>query len=123
MRRNAILPLFLLTGSLFACEGPFGITCTTEARASFSITVIDAATGASLAPRALVRVRDGAFEETLETHGGGIYTGVYERAGRYDVFVTHPGYAEWRDTDVRVEAGECHVITRTLIARLTFLTD
>jgi hypothetical protein len=117
--RRALLSLIPLA-AVAACQSPFGpIVCTQEARASFAVTVLDAATGANLAPDATVWVREGAFVDTLRSIPGGNYTGVYERPGTYEVVAEHPGYVDWRQAGVRVEKDECHVIPRKITARLT----
>ena len=37
----------------------------------------------------------------------------------YSIEVVHPGYATWSTSNVRVEAGTCHVQTVTVKANLT----
>lgn len=116
--RRALLNLIPLA-AVAACQGPVGpIVCTQEARASFEVTVLDAATGANLAPGATVWVRDGTFVDTLRATPGGVYTGVNDRPGTYEVVAEHPGYVDWRKAGVRVEKDECHVIPGQITARL-----
>lgn len=106
--------------SFSGCQLPFGpIACTLEARSAFAVRAVDAGTGESLAPVATVWVRDGAFVDTLTAGPTGIYSGAHERPGRYEVVAEHPGYSNWRQTDVRVREDRCHVIPRELTARLT----
>lgn len=94
------------------------VVCTMEARSAFAVTVLDAATGANLAPEATVRVTDGTYSETLTAHDG-VYSGAHERAGTYTVVVSHPRYEQWQRLGVVVERDECHVIAEAVEARLT----
>lgn len=118
------IPIVALLTLVFAgCtrNEPEQVLCTMEARSSFAITVLDSLSGESLAPAATVQVSENAVTDTLmpSPSPNGIYSGgVYERPGVYDVTVTHEGYESWRMTDVEVDSDECHVITRTLTARL-----
>ena len=65
---------------------------------------------------------------TLRFFSGGILvdstqlnSGVYERAGLYDVTVERSGYATWRKDSILVMADECHVTTVRLVANMTRL--
>ena len=95
-----------------------GVACTMEARSAFAVTVLDAVTGASLAPAATVRVTDGTYSATLDAFDG-TYSGAHERPGTYTVVVSHPDYQQWQRLGVVVERDECHVITEAVEARLT----
>jgi len=111
----------LLVGVIAAgCESA---VCTLEARSAFGITVTDSITGANLAPTATVRVTEGSFSDTLVAFpappaSNAIYSGLYERAGVYEVTVTHPAYLTWRRTNVRVSDGICHVEPQVFTVRL-----
>ena len=63
---------------------------------------------------------DDSFSDTLAAPlaGATVYSGVYERAGKYDIAVTHAGYRSWRRSGVRVGRDDCHVITFADTARL-----
>ncbi|HEX9167026.1 MAG TPA: hypothetical protein VF862_14030 [Gemmatimonadales bacterium] len=80
----------------------------------------DSLTGASVANGAEVIAREGAYADTARGSllGSGVYSLVYERAGVYDVTVSHPSYLAWVRAAVRVTADECHVQTVSLLARL-----
>jgi hypothetical protein len=116
-----MLAMFALTLGASACAAPPQVACTMEARSTFAVTVVDSVSGGNLAPDATVRVTEGSFSDTLAAPAAGAtaYSGVvYERPGVYDVSVTHPAYAPWQESGVRVERDECHVITYALTARL-----
>ena len=104
-----------------ACD-QLPITCTLEARSSFGVTVVDSITGANLAPAATVRVTEGSCSDTLTAFpaaaGNAVYSGVYERAGVYEITVTHPAYVTWRRSNVRVSEGRCHVDPQVFTVRL-----
>lgn len=110
--------------ALMACSGTQpgqSVVCTMEARSSFAVTVVDSVSGVNLAPSAVVRVaplaRPDSIVDLVATSG--VYSGgLYERAGRFELSVSRAGYLPWRMADVQVDQDECHVITRTLTARL-----
>lgn len=66
--------------------------------------------------------RDGSFVDTLEVYelseGTLDFYGAYERAGRYDITISKPGYQTWQRTNIRVSEDECHVRTVRLDALL-----
>lgn len=67
---------------------------------------------------ARVLVVDDSFATELETHGGGVFRGPYERPGRYTITAISPGYEPWGREDVLVRSDHCHVQTVELAARL-----
>jgi len=105
---------------LGACAENPPVACTEEARPGLSITVRDSVTGASVANGVEIIARDGAWADTARGSilGLGVYALVYERAGVYDVTVSHPSYQVWVRAAVRVTEDECHVQTVSLLARL-----
>jgi hypothetical protein len=111
--------LLMLTG-VGACADSPPLACTEEARPGLSVTVRDSLTGAAVANGVEVVALDGAFADTARASllGSGVYSLVYERAGTYDVTVSHPAYKTWHQSTVRVTADECHVRTVSLLARL-----
>ncbi|MGI9626093.1 MAG: hypothetical protein ACR2QM_04600 [Longimicrobiales bacterium] len=117
MKRFSILPLL---AALAACgEDSTGPICTSDVRAGLAVEVVDATTGASLAPGALVWARSGSFTDTLRFHGPpDEYRGAEERPGVYTVVAEHTDYVRWRRDFVIVTADECHVVTRELRAEL-----
>src|SRR5207248_3026156 len=91
--------------------------CTMEARPGISAIVRDSVTGAALAAGAIAVVREGAFLDTLRGVDS-LVSGVFERAGIYQLQVSHSGYQPWSRNGVRVSAGECHVETVRVVVLL-----
>ena len=119
MNTAQTIPVIGFAGALAliaACELPWAIECTTDARPALRVEVVDSLTGALLA-EPLVWVRDGSFQDTLEVSFGRA-SGPHERPGTYEVHVEHDGYEPWVRASVRVSEDECHVQTRSLTARL-----
>lgn len=116
-----LLVLFLLPVALLGCDS--GIyACTMEVVPGLRIEV-RAADGADLdAGGVLGLARDGSFVDTLSIFdpmdGTLDLYGAHERAGRYDVTISKPGYRTWRRDGVRVTEDECHVRTVRLEAPL-----
>jgi hypothetical protein len=110
----------LVAMALGACAENPPLACTEEARPGLSITVRDSVTGAAVASGVEVVAREGEYADTARGSllGSGVYALVYERAGSYDVTVSHPAYQLWVRAAVRVTADECHVRTVSLLARL-----
>jgi hypothetical protein len=106
-RMTLLLPL------LAACYDG-GPVCTAEARTSLVLEIRDAVTGQPRAGYATATVVDGDFSETMgpASDSNAVHlTGVWDRAGAYDITVTAPGYLTWTDTNYLVQQGECHVVT------------
>jgi len=102
-----------------------GSGCTTNLLWGINITVIDSMTGGGLLPGSTIRVRDGAFVDSLvfadTTNSQSAPSSVglaAERAGTYVVSVSRAGYGDWTASNVRVTSDRCHVRTVTLLARL-----
>jgi len=110
-----LLPALLLAG----CDAVGG--CTDEAIFGLRIEA-RAADGATLdADGVLGLARDESFVDTLEVFafdGTLDLYGAGERAGRYDITISKPGYQTWRRENVRVTENECHVNTVRLEAFL-----
>ncbi len=106
--------------ALGACAENPPLACTEEARPGLSITVRDSVTGAAVASGVEIVAREGQYADTARGSllGSGVYALVYERAGSYDVTVSHPSYQVWARAAVRVTADECHVQTVAVVARL-----
>ena len=103
-----------------ACAENPPLACTEEARPGLSVTVRDSVTSGTLADGVEVVAAEGAFADTARASllGSGVYSLVYERAGTYDVTVSHPAYQTWRLSAVVVTADQCHVRTVSVLARL-----
>jgi hypothetical protein len=123
--RGILVVASLLT--LTACDAITGLfpgDCTTMPVPAIRIDVVDSITGVTIGSGATVRVRDGSFTYSLvvptdPTSGapGPISLG-FERAGVYQISVSHPEYRDWSASDVRVTRDRCHVRTAILVARL-----
>ena len=100
-----------------ACSGN-GLVCTSQFVPGIFLEVRDSVTAAPLAAGARGIVQDGAFIDSLRPYNEARLQAAGERPGTYLVAVTHPGYADWRVADVRVERDACHVNTATVQARL-----
>jgi len=85
--------------------------CTAIAVDALTVVVTDAATGKRICD-ATVTARDGDFRAELRPFEATAcaYSGVTERAGRYDVTATRAGYEVATLLGVTVTADECHVI-------------
>lgn len=115
-RYRATLGIFccLLAGS---CDTAEPVLCTLEARPGIEIEVRDAFTGEAAAAGAVGIATENAFADTLRGVPL-VLTGLYERAGTYEVLITKAGYNAWRVSGVKIERDECHVMTVRLKARL-----
>ena len=120
--RKDLLLLGTLAAVLSGCEGPG--YCTLEAVPGIEVTVVDAETGAPAAEGVDGRVFDENFSESLGPGGYSstgellVLAGVHERPGDYVIRLRKPGYRDWVMSHVRVGKDDCHVITRTVVARL-----
>lgn len=113
----ALLAALLLT----ACEDPMTPrACTAIAVFALNTTVLDDTTGQRLCDVTVTAI-DGTFREELMVFPPVpecSYSGVAERAGRYQVQVTKAGYATSVTENIVVTADECHVIPVKLTVRL-----
>lgn len=114
--------VLVLTGS--SCELFTGPVCSLELVYGISVTVEDSLTGAPAASGAQLVARDGAYADTVTvptTAPDADRTALQaasERPGLYTVTVTKAGFLTWERRNVFVTAGECHVRTVHLTARL-----
>ncbi|MCK6503934.1 hypothetical protein L6R53_11130 [Myxococcota bacterium] len=95
---------------LLACEE--GIDCTTEARASVQLTVVDAA-GATIPDASAtytIESESWPAPQDCEDLGGGTLVCGWEVEDTFHIEVEAPGYAA-RTLEVEVGGDECHVIT------------
>lgn len=120
-RRWGALPAMVLLAT--GCERLLPPECASEARPALSVAVRSAATGEPLADRAVVRVRDGTYGDTLplcarDAEGRWLTRcGAVERVGTYRIDVTSAGYVSWQ-TGVLVQRDGCHVATARVAADL-----
>jgi len=107
-----------------ACELITGRDCTSIAVPAVSVGVADSLSGTPVAVEAIVRVRDGAYLDSVivpPPQPGYFFLPAslaVERTGNYDVTVTASGYRQWRQGNVRVRDANCHPQTAHLTARL-----
>lgn len=122
VRASVALTLLGVSG----CQWPFSPgACTTEARPGLRIAVLDSATGASLVPARVV-ASAGVYADTAVVITGSAPTAAtdatyglaHERPGVYSVTVERAGFRPWHRDGIRVRAGECHVRTVEMTARL-----
>lgn len=118
---SLMLRLSLIGGfvGLAACSNLFGPNCHTGVEPSLAVTVTDSISGANLAPEAQVQAGDGAFTDTLHLEPAiGVYIGPMERPGTYQITAMHSEYETKSRPGIRVEEGECHVITQEVSIQL-----
>ena len=122
MNRIALLACGVLLPATFSgCDIVDPGACTTDVRPAIVVQVRDAATQAPAAAGATGILRDGSFTDLMQADFGEAaleLRGGLERPGRYTVTVDKPGYQQWKEEDVRVRDGSCHVQTVTLQASL-----
>ncbi len=115
--KGLLVPVLILGAA--GCHDTTGIACTLEARPALSVTVRDLSTDALVTGETRVIAKDGAYADTADAAFlGMVYSLAYERPGTYEVTVTNPAYDTWNQVGVRVTAGECHVETVSILARL-----
>lgn len=118
--RLAIVAWAMVAG----CDGwPTGHACTFDVVPAIVVEIYDGDTGEPAAYAAVGYVQDGDYTDALTPYSGLDSRMVSRRAaderpGKYDVFVSHEGYADWLRPDVRVGKGSCHVKTVRLRADL-----
>ncbi len=89
--------------------------CTMEARAGLNVMVTLDGEQLTSAAGISVTARDGNYIEDLQTYGPPyVFSGAYERSGRYVITVTKDGYQDYVSPPVRVTQDECHVIPQQL---------
>jgi hypothetical protein len=111
----------LLPATLAGCDVLDPGICTTDVRPAIVVQVRDAATQAPAASGATGTLRDGSFGTVIRPDPGENALGMRgaeERPGTYAVTVDKPGYQQWKQENVRVRDGSCHVRTVTLQASL-----
>ena len=122
MRGRSGLSLICATGLLQGCQllNFQPRLCTMEGRPAVHVQVADAQTGESLLVQSTIRVQDGAYVDSATPTDPAISAVnlAYERSGNYIVQVDRAGYHPWKQENVRVRKGECHVQTVKLEAKL-----
>ena len=95
-----------------------GTACTGLSLPAINVVALDSVTGVAVAREVAAVARENAYVDTLRAFSDSMLSGVYDRAGRYQVEVSHLGYAVWRVSGVRVTRDECHVHPVIITARL-----
>ncbi len=103
-----------------------GTVCTSEARPSIAMIVVDSATGDGRAAGSSVVIVDGAYVDSttravaapLPSDSSYGLTNTMERPGTYTIRVRRAGYATWERQNVSVTGDICHVQTVVVRARL-----
>lgn len=103
---------------LAGCGESASPICSTQWVYGLRIEVRDRATGAPAATGALVVAREGSYAETLRVVHELEAVGADERAGRYSLTISKPGYLTWEARGIRVSHDECHVKTVVVQAAL-----
>ncbi|MEM7413933.1 MAG: carboxypeptidase-like regulatory domain-containing protein [Gemmatimonadota bacterium] len=117
---HALILVMTLVG--MGCYDGLGqdpIICTDIFVYGLNVDVVDAATSAPLAEGATLTVIEGTYVETVTASWDGrSMAAAGERPGTYSVRVERVGYRSWERSDVQISSDECHVIPRSLEARL-----
>lgn len=99
---------------LLSCEeqNEEPVTCTLEFVYGLHITLIDANTKESITDNITVVIKDGDYEEVLQTiESSTHFFGAGERSGTYTVTVTSDNYKTFVSEPILVTSNECHVKT------------
>lgn len=111
-------PLAVLLG---ACEGP--ADCILSPAAAVEVVVRDSVTGVPAADGAVGSL--GFDGETIplsltgtDIHGAPLVLSGGSQPGRYSVQIEKSGYESWTLPTLRVESGNCGILTERLEARL-----
>jgi hypothetical protein len=121
---SRLIQLVPVLGVITSAACTDGLICTTSVEPAVVVEIRDAVDDAPLAAGAVGWVREGAFSDSLRAYGvteSGTplsRAGADEREGTYLVEVSHPGYATWEQSGIRVKEDGCHVETAQLQARL-----
>jgi hypothetical protein len=92
-------------------QAPDG-ACTAQFVYGLTVTVQDRGTGQRICDAQVTAV-SGSYRETLDPRGpteSCTYAGAGERRGVYEVSVSKSGYLSATQSNIRVDADQCHVI-------------
>jgi PEGA domain len=91
--------------------------CTAELRSVLQLDALDSVTRAPAAGGATAWLRGGSLVDSVTVPDTATSSLIYEwfedrvKAGTYTVQVQKPGYREWTQTNIRVNANACHTTT------------
>lgn len=116
-RRLASLSIVAVAATLTGCESL--VDCTTDARASVQLTVVDSSGAAIAGASATYTIEDEDWPapQPCEDMGGGTLVCGWEVDDTFHIEVTAPGYAS-ETLELDVFADECHVITEQVTVTL-----
>lgn len=118
---------------LLSANARLHVVCTAEMRAGVDLTVVDAMSGAPVAPLSTRRIRaSSAIREdsiVVSPSGSLVVSGVFpagegrwafamETPGTWSVEIEADDYRTWRRDGIVVPRGVCHVITQRVEAKL-----
>lgn len=114
---RSLLVVLPLLGTAACGTAGGGVTCTTEARASVMVSVVDL-DGAAITDAVVTYSSDGSAQDQDCFDGGsGSFSCGFEESGPITVTASAEGFFDATQTVV-VEADECHVITAALTLEL-----
>ena len=87
---------------------PDGIVCTLVYVYGINGSVTDADTGEPI-DGATLTLKDGFYQEQMQSSQNGGFAGAGERAGTYSLTAVAPGYQTKKIDDIVVTADQCHV--------------
>lgn len=87
--------------------------CPTEIQYAFRITVRDASDN-SLLEEVSIRAIDQMFEEMFITESPGVYVGLEERPGTYQLIIERENFQTIILSESSIEMDECGLVTQTL---------
>lgn len=123
-RRAQLIAIAVIGASAGACSTESPLVCLSYASASISVVVTDSASGVMDAAGATMVQRASDYVDSLVVPAGAPHpfplavSSAFERAGVYDVTITHPDFEVWERRGVHVRQGRCHVRQVVLEARM-----
>jgi hypothetical protein len=93
--------------------------CTDEARPGITVDIRDSVSGSFVGSGARAIAAEGSYADTAFAPASAFpHHLVFERPGTYTVTVEQAGYQLWTRNGISVTAGDCHVRTVAVVARL-----
>jgi hypothetical protein len=114
---------FVLLQACSSSTEPVGVNCPDALLHSVLVSVIDSASGASIANAVTATAIDGQYFDALTTPDLPVFADraiglVNSRAGKYDVYVSKTGYRPWATYNVGVKAVACGTEQAKVTAKL-----
>lgn len=114
--RRLIGPLGLAL-AVAACDSATSVACTDQFVYGITVEVTSQADASPVTAGLAGTLTDGAYTEEMQRFEN-VLEGAGERAGTYTLTITAEGFQPLQQAGLVVEQGECHVIPRSLGARL-----